>query len=107
MSVIDELIKVAREWNPYTAEVAEEAAAELAKLHAHNYKMEVALKAISSWTKAYPLSVFPEPDFGRVRELLEAGGITLDSVSASNMRHVIEGVVKLVHDGLFEETNGG
>jgi hypothetical protein len=55
---------------------------------------------IDNWAKAYPLDVFPEPDFRRVRELLEAGGITLDSVSASNMRHAIEGVSNIVSDAL-------
>lgn len=44
---------------------------------------------IKSWSEAYPLSVFPEPDFKKARKLLEAGDMTIDSVSASNMRHVI------------------
>lgn len=66
-------------------------------------KMEAALEAISAWGDAYPLIVFPEPDFKKVRELLEAGGITLDCVSASNMRHVVEGVAKIAREGLGEE----
>ncbi len=41
------------------------------------------------WGKAYPVDVFPEPDFKKARAALEAAGISLDSVSASNMRHVI------------------
>ena len=59
-----------------------------------------ALQQIDNWAKAYPLDVFPEPDFKRVREVLEAAGITLDSVSASNMRHVIKGVERIVADAL-------
>jgi hypothetical protein len=47
------------------------------------------LDRIEQWSKAYPLEIFPEPDFTRARELLKAGGMTIDSVSASNMRHVI------------------
>lgn len=66
-------------------------------------KMEAALEAISAWGDAYPLNVFPEPDFKRVRDLLEAGGISLDAVSASNMRHVIEGVAKIAREGLGED----
>lgn len=66
-------------------------------------KMEAALEAISAWGDAYPLIVFPEPDFKKVRELLEAGGVTLDCVSASNMRHVVEGVAKIAREGLGEE----
>lgn len=54
------------------------------------------LQEIENWCHAYPLDIFPEPDFKKVRELLEAGGITLDSVSASNMRHVLKGVAEIV-----------
>lgn len=68
-----------------------------------NDRMEAHLEAISAWGDAYPLIVFPEPDFKKVRELLEAGGITLDCVSASNMRHVVEGVAKIAREGLGEE----
>ena len=59
-----------------------------------------ALEKLEQWARAYPLSVFPEPDMKRAHELLTAGGITLDSVSASNMRHVIEQTKKIVADGL-------
>jgi hypothetical protein len=51
-----------------------------------------ALDRIDQWAEAYPLDIFPEPDFKKARELLEAGGMTIDSVSASNMRHVITSV---------------
>lgn len=43
--------------------------------------------ALSTWAKAYPLSVFPEPDFDEVKRLL--GGNLLTRVSAANMRHVV------------------
>ena len=52
--------------------------------------LECALNKIVQWAKAYPLDVFPEPDFAKVREALQAAGLSLDQVSASNMRHVIE-----------------
>lgn len=51
---------------------------------------------ISSWAEAYPLEVFPEPDFKAVRAALESAGLSLDQVSAANMRHVITGVRKIV-----------
>jgi len=70
--------------------------AEAAEARAERY--EDALQQIDNWAKAYPLDVFPEPDFKRVREALEAAGITLDSVSASNMRHVITGVARIVEN---------
>lgn len=72
--------------------------AEAAEAKADRY--EDALQQIDNWAKAYPLDVFPEPDFKRVREVLEAAGITLDSVSASNMRHVIQGIEGMVQKAL-------
>jgi hypothetical protein len=52
-------------------------------------RMEEALHRIASWADAYPLTVFPEPDLKRAREVLEAAGMTLDAISADAMRHVI------------------
>lgn len=55
---------------------------------------------ILRWCDAYPLEVFPEPNLEQVRELLAAGGISLDSVSASNMRYLLEGVAKIAKRGV-------
>src|SRR5690349_10737636 len=63
-------------------------------------RLKEALTEIDNWSRSYPLKAFPEPDFAKVRELLEAGGITLDAVSASNMRHVVEGVGKIASQAL-------
>lgn len=63
-------------------------------------ELEEALHKIVQWSKAYPLTVFPEPDFKKAAELLKAGGITLDAISASNMRHVVEGVGKIASEAL-------
>jgi len=65
-------------------------------------KMEDALHQIESWSRAYPLSVFPEPDFAKAAELLKAGGMTLDAISASNMRHVIIQVGEIARNALKE-----
>ena len=59
-------------------------------------ELEEALDRIAQWTQAYPLSVFPEPDWKRARALLEAGGMTLDSVSAGAMRRVVDGIARIV-----------
>lgn len=56
-----------------------------------NARLTEALGRIVEWSEAYPLDVFPEPDFEKVRSVLEASGMTLDAVSASNMRHVLKG----------------
>ena len=61
---------------------------------------------IVQWSEAYPLDVFPEPDFKRAHELLRAGGMTLDAISASNMRHVVEGVGKIARAALPEHLRG-
>jgi hypothetical protein len=63
-------------------------------------ELEDALAKIESWSRAYPLTAFPEPDLKRAAELLEAGGITLDAVSANAIRHVIEGVGEIARRAL-------
>jgi hypothetical protein len=63
-------------------------------------ELEDALRRIVSWSEAYPLDVFPEPDWKRARELLAAGGITLDAISAHCMRHAIEGVGRIAREAL-------
>jgi hypothetical protein len=65
-------------------------------------RYENALEQIVQWSEAYPLKIFPEPDFKKARELLEAGGITLDAVSASCMRYAVEGVGKIARDALAQ-----
>ncbi len=59
-----------------------------------------ALQRIVQWSEAYPLDIFPEPDLKKARDLLAAGGITLDAISAHCMRHVIEGVGNIARDAL-------
>ncbi len=59
-----------------------------------------ALQKIVFWADSYPLDIFPEPDLVKARDLLEAGGITLDSVSASMARHVVEGVGNIARAAL-------
>lgn len=54
------------------------------------------LNRILTWCDAYPLDIFPEPDFDYARELLEAGGIKIDAISASNMRHVLNRIKRII-----------
>lgn len=63
-------------------------------------KLEEALQRIVQWSEAYPLDIFPEPDWKKAGELLRAGGITLDAVSAHCMRHVVEGVGRIAKEAL-------
>jgi hypothetical protein len=63
-------------------------------------KQRTALERIIQWSEAYPLDVFPEPDLKKVREVLSAAGLSLDQVSASNMRHVITRVAEIARTAL-------
>lgn len=63
-------------------------------------RMEIALRQILAWSEAYPLQVFAEPNWEKAAELLKAGGVTLDSISAACMRHVVEGVGKIAREAL-------
>jgi len=63
-------------------------------------KLEGALKTIEAWSRAYPLDAFPEPDLKRAAELLSAGGMTLDAISASAMRHVVKNVGEIARKAL-------
>jgi hypothetical protein len=57
------------------------------------------MERIQQWCDAYPLDVFPEPDFARVQTVLMDAGLSLGAVSASNMRHVLNGVRALAAMG--------
>jgi len=59
-----------------------------------------ALEQIAKWSDAYPVAVFPEPDLAKAAQALHAAGISLDSVSAHCMRHVISGVGAIAKEAL-------
>ena len=54
---------------------------------------------IKTWIDAYPLKIFPEPDFKKAHEVLKQHGMTLDAISASNMRHVLNGIKDIIENG--------
>ena len=72
------------------------------KVSEENTRLREALERIDNWAKAYPLKVFPEPDLKKVAEVLKAAGLSLDAVSASNMRHVINQVKDITKQALKE-----
>jgi hypothetical protein len=66
-------------------------------------RMEAALQRILQWSQAYPIENFPKPDkayWAKAREVLAAHGMTLDRISADNMRHVITQVGKIAEEAL-------
>lgn len=89
-----------KDWD-YPGQVINHLYAEIQSQERKADRYEDALQLISNWQQAYPLEVFPEPDLKKARVLLEAGGITLDSLSAHAMRHVINGVKDIVNDALY------
>lgn len=70
------------------------------QLEADNAGLVGVQERIAQWIDAYPLDCFPEPDFTKAHELLQAGGMNLDAISASNMRHVLDGVTKILSESL-------
>lgn len=75
---------------------------DLAALRAERDRLRDALERVQQWADAYPLEVFPEPDFKRAHEVLTAAGMTLDAISASNMRHSMKGVREIARAALAE-----
>lgn len=74
--------------------------AENKALAERNEKLETALQRIQTWAKAYPLDVFPKPDFVNAAEVLSAAGLNLDGISADNMRHVLDGLKDICEQAL-------
>lgn len=66
-----------------------------------------ALLKLRAWVKAYPLDIFPEPDLARARAALEDRGMALDAISASAMRHVLNGVAEIIGEALGPEEPPG
>lgn len=64
-------------------------------LAAESDRLRDALERIHQWSQSYPDDVFPEPDFKHVALALSRAGLSLGTVSASNMRHVSRGVGKI------------
>jgi hypothetical protein len=44
---------------------------------------------LAQWARAYPLDVFPEPNFAEIEAVLQSKGFGITAVSAANMRHVV------------------
>lgn len=59
---------------------------------------EEVLHHIRQWCDAYPLDIFPEPDFIEARAALAERGMTLDALSAATARRVLEGLRRLTDE---------
>ena len=75
-----------------------------ARLQAIDEQVNEAIEHITDWkNKAYPLDIFPEPDLKRAHELLKAGGMSLDVVSASAIRFTLGRVCEILAAALTKE----
>ena len=63
------------------------------------------LRRIKVWTEAYPLKVFPKPDLKKAAKVLKENGMTLDAISADNMRHVLNGLKEIANEALEDKDN--
>ena len=63
-------------------------------------RLRAVLEQIEAWSRAYPLSVFPKPDYKRVQAVLGAAAMTLDVIRADCMRHVVEEVGRMARVAL-------
>lgn len=68
-------------------------------------RMESALDQIQAWASAYPIGMFPEPDWAASAKVLNDAGLSLDAISAANMRHVITRVQEIA-DNAMRASNG-
>ena len=68
-------------------------------------RLRDALEHIAQWSEAYPTEVFPEPDFAQAASALASSGMSIDAVSASNMRHATKGVGKIARAALKGESH--
>lgn len=64
--------------------------------------LEDCLHKIQNWCKAYPLTIFTEPDWKEVKEKL--GDTLLTQVSGSNMRHVVTGIQAIIDECKLKES---
>lgn len=95
---MSDLTELVAKWKNSALELRE-AESLIALLIVDNERMESfedTLDKITQWIEAYPLDTFPEPDFKKAAKVLEENDLTLDAISASNMRHVLSGIKGII-----------
>ena len=73
------------------------------QLETENEKLKDLFGKIDRWCKAYPITIFPEPDFKKANKVLKENNISLSAISASNMRHVVNGISGLIQKALEDK----
>lgn len=88
------------EHETWTGEIEYILQSEYDKLKSENEKLREALHLLNNWVKAYPADVFPEPDLELARKLLTDGGVSYGDLNAYSMRHVINGVARIIDEAI-------
>lgn len=70
------------------------------KWRAENERQEEALYRIVQWCRAYPETVFSEPDFDKARTALESAGVSMDALHGTWARHLLKGIDKIASEAL-------
>ena len=83
-------------------EIGDSKQMDIDKLQAENEKLKEAIELLQNWVKAYPLDMFPEPDLKLARKLLEDGDVNYSALNVYAMRHVINGVRRIIDEALNE-----
>ena len=99
MSLTDEVMLSGRlrpdiECAPWVIDEVKRLEARIKELEQKLEGLEDALNQVNNWCKAYPIEVFTEPDWDEVKEKL--GSTLLTQVSGSNMRHITNGITKII-----------
>ena len=56
------------------------------------------LNQIEIWTGAYPLQIFPKPDYKKANEVLQKAGLSLGQITGGAMRHVLKGILEIIEN---------
>lgn len=73
-------------------------------------ELREALERIARWAEAYPTDIFPEatPEYLRnAHAVLKQHDMTIDRISASNMRHCLKGVGDIAKAALAHRKREG
>jgi len=85
---------------PGIAELAFEACDRIDTQQQEIERLTDIFQKIRTWQQAYPLDIFEKPDLKKAREVLKAAGMTLDAITADNMRYVLDGIAGYVEQAL-------
>lgn len=67
------------------------------ELEEENELLKEKFQRLYDWAEAYPVKVFPEPDLEKAAQVLKENGMTLDVISASNFRFLLNRVMEIAN----------